>query len=347
MKKRVWISIVSVVALAFIVVAAILIINGIKLKNSETADMYEEIPEGVIISLEIEFSDGSRESWTTGDEKINAGGRTVSYIYLGKYPQSEVKGELRNIILNMEYDENSICTYDGKEYFRLKIEDIYSESAFWSFKTEAYFEVEPIPWRVLAVNNGVALCLSEYGLDCRSFMADGSDNRWENSDVRVWLNDEFKNRAFTEEEQYLLINLKLENETNTHGKTNKKCNATYDKLFLLTEQDVSNPNYGFNFNPDANDKARECRISRYAYANGVWKKSIGCFDYINIWENPADSRDIMIVDNWWLRSQAGDQKLASYVNNVGRKSEIGVDNDSIAVRPAIMINLSEVIVFLE
>lgn len=60
----------------------------------------------------------------------------------------------------------------------------------------------PIEWKVLAIVEGAALLVSSCALDTRHF--DGRSNEWEESELRRWLNDGFKNMAFNSEEQKLL-----------------------------------------------------------------------------------------------------------------------------------------------
>lgn len=61
------------------------------------------------------------------------------------------------------------------------------------------YEPEPIEWRVLDIQDGKALMISEYLLDARKY--DSQSNEWENSELRAWLNDEFLNKAFDPEER--------------------------------------------------------------------------------------------------------------------------------------------------
>lgn len=61
--------------------------------------------------------------------------------------------------------------------------------------------MEPIEWLVLEVRDGKALLLSRYVLDCRPFNAEKGEISWEDSDLRVWLNEEFLSGSFSEDEQ--------------------------------------------------------------------------------------------------------------------------------------------------
>lgn len=56
-------------------------------------------------------------------------------------------------------------------------------------------------WRVLKVEDGEALVISRLILEARPFNSDSSKgNDWETSDLRAWLNGEFRDMAFNPEE---------------------------------------------------------------------------------------------------------------------------------------------------
>ena len=68
---------------------------------------------------------------------------------------------------------------------------------------------ESIPWLVLAREGDNMLLVSEYSLDYQSFTPtyqsyDGIPG-WETSSLRTWLNNDFRDTAFTEEEQRRLV----------------------------------------------------------------------------------------------------------------------------------------------
>lgn len=73
---------------------------------------------------------------------------------------------------------------------------------FGSYPQDLNENVLPIEWKVLAIVEGKALLVSDCGLDVRRF--DGETNVWEDSELRRWLNGEFKNRAFSSGEQELI-----------------------------------------------------------------------------------------------------------------------------------------------
>ena len=61
---------------------------------------------------------------------------------------------------------------------------------------------EPIEWRVLAVEGNRALVVSDKALDAHAFNSDtDKGNKWESSDLKSWLENDFATQAFTDAEK--------------------------------------------------------------------------------------------------------------------------------------------------
>ena len=67
------------------------------------------------------------------------------------------------------------------------------------------------------------------------------------------------------------------------------CENTYDKVFLLSGEEITNRNYGFNAAPDTTDIARRKSPSAYAQCQGCYKESNKNSEYYG-------------KGRWWLRS---------------------------------------------
>ena len=68
--------------------------------------------------------------------------------------------------------------------------------------TYGNYQGEDIVWRVLDKKGDEVLLLSEYGLDAQPFDTSGEGRvLWEDSTIRKWLNDDFYNGAFSENER--------------------------------------------------------------------------------------------------------------------------------------------------
>ena len=94
---------------------------------------------------------------------------------------------------------------------------------------------EPIKWKVVKCLDDKALLVSEYGIAAKAFHSVRDEAIWETSDIRYWLNHDFLNSAFSEEENDAILLTDLPNsKTNELDNTLFDGNDTQDKLFLLS-----------------------------------------------------------------------------------------------------------------
>jgi hypothetical protein len=135
---------------------------------------------------------------------------------------------------------------------------------------------EAIEWEVLAKENGKALLISKYALDCKPYHENSCSITWENCTLRKWLNSEFINNAFSEEEIAEIVLTR--NET-------KGSIQTEDKVFLLSIEEA---------NKYLTQEERKCRPTPYAKLHNAWSSGDN-FCY------------------WWLRSPVDIQGNAAYV----------------------------------
>lgn len=85
---------------------------------------------------------------------------------------------------------------------------------------------EPIEWEVLSVEENRALLVSKYVLDVQPYHnRDDEDVDWSTCTLRVWLNNDFLNTAFAENEQERIATVEISDH---EGETN-----TLDKIFIL------------------------------------------------------------------------------------------------------------------
>ena len=162
-----------------------------------------------------------------------------------------------------------------------------------------------IEWLVLKNDGSKALLISKYALDCQRYNTSGTDITWETCTLRRWLNGTFISNAFSHEEQAMILSTTTES-------ANKK-----DRVFLLSMDEA--------WEYFSSDSTRQCQGTAYCYAQGAYKTGNGhCA--------------------WWLRSPVCYSGQAAYVYDGNLRSYYGeyscyVDNDDIAVRPALWINL--------
>ena len=97
---------------------------------------------------------------------------------------------------------------------------------------------QPIVWRVLDIDdeNEKALLVTKDIVALMAF-AEGTET-WEDSLVRQWLNNDFINEAFTDEEAAIILSTDITIAPNAEYGTSGG-NSTTDKVFLLSEAEVN------------------------------------------------------------------------------------------------------------
>jgi hypothetical protein len=174
---------------------------------------------------------------------------------------------------------------------------------------------EEIEWLVLDVQDGKALVISKYALDCKPYNFEDKAVVWETCTLRKWLNEDFINTSFSVDEKSMIPTVTVNADENTEYNT-VSGNDTQDKVFLLSI-DEARGYFG-------SDSDRLCEFTDYAYA----KLNYGSKD--NCW--------------CWLRSPGGYQYYAAVVGSSGGVSGMGyiVSNEYTAVRPAMWISIDSI-----
>ena len=177
-----------------------------------------------------------------------------NFVYYGKYPQSEVTDEkILNALKGKANRSGGWIIHNGHEYAEAK---------------GKYFLVEPIKWRILKKENGEAYLLSDTLLDAHQF--DRSGIEFNSSEIKKWLNGEFKETAFSKDDTHILT-----------------CDG--DAVSLPTKDDMKNDAYGFNSYDD-----RLCRPTGFAKARGSFaSQQNGCGYYWTKTSHP-DSTDSVV-----------------------------------------------------
>ena len=173
---------------------------------------------------------------------------------------------------------------------------------------------EKIEWLVLSKENGKALLISRYGLDCQPYNTEyNNGDTWETCTLRTWLNDTFYNSAFSNVEQGRIATTTVTTDKESEYSTSPGYNTT-DKIFLLS---INEAKKYFHSN-----EARKNKPTAYAKKQGVWTNYAGC-----CW--------------WWLRSP-NSSYFAVYSSHDGSVIKVGISvrDPDVAVRPALWIDLN-------
>ncbi|OZQ69573.1 hypothetical protein CA600_03175 [Paenibacillus sp. VTT E-133280] len=193
----------------------------------------------------------------------------------------------------------------------------------------------PIEWRILHNSGSELFVLSEYILECKRYHGKSADIKWRDcvditwheSDLRVWLNDEFYHTAFNAAEKELI--------KTTHCTDNGEGTPdTEDNVFLLSVEEIK------AFSEIHGKELRRAVGTEFA----KMKKSDGCSLYVY---DKTDKDNYIIKDGeetgcswWWLRTQGNKPSRAFFVGpscSIRSYANVSVARDG--VRPALIINL--------
>lgn len=269
----------------------------------------------------------------TNPEVMKAGtdgnfGKDNTYVLFGYWPQS-VKSSNVSINEKGTVKINDWDCYKGDDgFYYVKQKAISDNGGYFSDyrniknNTEYYFKLEPIKWCVLDENyQGGYLVMAEDILDMQRF--DIGSNNYEESQIRSYLNDEFLNKAFSSESIKNINTVIVDNSAesaadynNTLGiATNILCENTKDKVFLLSEKEITGEYFDYN-GVNSTILSRRRESADYALA----KKGT--------------------ANSWWLRSPFDDMfgSDAHYVTSYGETDNIEKVHKKNGVVPAIVIS---------
>ena len=179
-------------------------------------------------------------------------------------------------------------------------------------------EMSPITWTCMDEQDGMVLLLSNEAIDCRMYNDRHESTSWAECDLRQWLNSEFIDIAFTEEEASCIWYSDIVNENNNTGLVDGGVD-TIDQIFILSCSELE------SYFPD--DSSRLCFPTDYAIENGCWissfNSSLGCTSY-------------------WVRNPGLAQVRAVYVFLNGAIINEGdfVNQTFIGVRPAMWVKIA-------
>ena len=172
---------------------------------------------------------------------------------------------------------------------------------------------EPIKWRVVSRNGNEALLVADKIMYTDHFTGSLIRENWNNSNIRNWLNNSFKDGAFTLAQK----NDTIINKTLPTRMTSETSIDNSENIFLLSEEET----IAYFTNKDS----LRARATEYAKTH-------------------ADGHSITIDDSgcspYWLRSRIYGQ-YQDIVNTKGYVDEfIAFNNFNTGIRPAFYLNLS-------
>lgn len=209
-------------------------------------DNYYDLHKGIYTgslnnSVTITYEDGIEVTYEIKEDELittNAFGKELDAYWKVDYE----KAYERAIAVLNQYLKNTELSNSYKEQFSEK----YDIILFGNYEQDGNPDngLEPIEWLVLKEENGKAFLLSLYILDFQKFndpkMVEQVKlyERWGGSTIRKWLNEDFFNQAFSEDEKRHIqtTTLSLTYPYDEHAKNQE---TVSDKLFLLSSDEVS------------------------------------------------------------------------------------------------------------
>ena len=213
--------------------------------------------------------------------------------------------------------------------------------------------VEPIEWVVLEKENGYFTAITKYAIECMVFNEVDESGEWgpvdwASSTIRQWLNNDFYNMAFTQEEKGYLRLTKLENPDNKYFEISGGP-ETEDYVFLLDRATieylytdlvigvaiVDNPAYDFHFERTMSSPTEyEPLVARLTdYAKEKFIASLPTWmDYSEVYEADYGKNSCY----WWTCSRGDDENQTLIISPRGGVSS----SPSVAaegIRPMISI----------
>lgn len=184
---------------------------------------------------------------------------------------------------------------------------------------------DEIEWYVYKVEGDRALVISKYALDSKPYhksnnLSNPDSITWANCSLREWLNNDFYDIAFTEKEKAMIPLVR-------HSKKTEP--KLSDSIFLeYTTEDYI---FLWSFEDErvlpiwASEQPRQCAATPFAKMKGVQIDDSG-------------------YTRWWLRDtqyeyRASLDPQASYITSSGIERRCKVEQNQIAVRPALWIDL--------
>ena len=196
---------------------------------------------------------------------------------------------------------------------------------------------EPIEWIVLDVQNGKSMLITKYMIELKNYYPQQKRDwdkfvpTWEKSDLRNWLNKDFYNLAFTNNEQNVILDTKVDN-SKKQGNSEARHGYRYisiedginttDKIFILSYAEA------WHY---LDTKGRAGEYTDYA----------GYLSMLDSVEN-YDSTDMRIrkEGSWLLRSPGESSRTLLWVWYNGELTQSAISTMA-GIRPALWVDLSK------
>lgn len=232
---------------------------------------------------------------------------------MGQNIITPVNGATAHILQNPRTVAKEITIWDGEHQLhgpKINTDGTVVWDCVWFgnyYQSDAEgIKKEPIKWRVLEVNGNDAFLLSDKLLDCQVYNNTREAVKWKDCDLREWLNTTFIDTAFSYSEKIAMWTTPVQNESGV---------TTYDRVYLMSHDEIVNKKYGFE-----NWKDRNAYRTNYASRGDGWEG---------------------YESAWWLRCDTDDVDGITEGENAYDEGSYEYVNWSQMIRPVVHINLEE------
>lgn len=192
---------------------------------------------------------------------------------------------------------------------------------------------EAIEWIVLNKTKKSVFLISKYAIDILPYHKNDEPVTWETCSLRKWLNNDFIKSAFNKTEQGMIKSTTLKNPGNKIFYMSEGGNDTEDKVFLLSQSDMTDTYQDFL----DNYKFGRYGDYRCVYSWKTYKKGI----------KEGSQEDKVQPADWWLRTRGDSSTSACYVKDGIRSEREEIVNsyglyvicDYIGIRPVVYLKL--------
>lgn len=170
-------------------------------------------------------------------------------VAFGKYPQTEVTDEalLEKLATAADIDDDGYIEYGGREFEAIM--GISPLSARYKYERDKYyyFEVEELSW--LSYPDGTMIC--EKIIDANQYSVGRMfPSLYEDSNLKYFLNVDFYDKAFSDEEKESILTTTVDNSASTTFDNGNEYvydeYSTDDKVFPLSYKEALSNEYGFS-----------------------------------------------------------------------------------------------------
>lgn len=228
----------------------------------------------------------------------------INSVTFGTTPGTDIIKAAENtaVLSNPVVDESGVTTWDTVYFGKY-----WQNDTDCNGKADKKDEKDPIRWRVLSVNGNDTFLMADQILDGRRYHDWDVETTWENCSLRVWLNNEFLNDAFTGEEQDAIMITDVVNEDNPENRA-EGGNNTFDKVYILSFREAVNVAYGFDENYGSRSLSRNVAYTDYTISHHTF---------------PMDIGSPQAIGGWWLRTPGYKNETAIDVGCYGSMVDLG------------------------